>query len=138
MKRRVIVDTGPLVALLSTNDRWHAWAREQFAEIEPPLLTCEAVVSETCFLVQRSGGDPALVLRQFPSGLLAIPFTLASEVETIVNLMSKYADVPMSFADACLVAMAQEFPKSPVMTLDSDFQIYRKTKRNPIALISPH
>ena len=138
MKRRVIVDTGPLVALFSVKDRWHAWAREQFSEIEPPLLTCEAVVSETCFLVQRSGGDPALALRQFQSGLLMIPFRLAAEVETIGNLMSKYADVPMSLADACLVAMAEGLPQSPVMTLDSDFQIYRKTKRSPIALISPH
>ena len=137
MRQRVILDTGPLVALLAARDRRHDWTLLQLAEIEPPLLTCEAVISETCFLLQRSGADPEWVLRQFGIGLLTIPFTLLSEFDAVGALMRKYADVPMSLADACLVVMAQSFPESSIMTFDSDFRIYRKNKRSRIPLILP-
>lgn len=137
MKRQVILDTGPLVALLNARDQWHDWTRRQLATIAPPLLTCEAVISEACFLVQRAGGDPEWVLRQCRIGLVALPFTLAAEMEQVATLMHKYSDVPMSLADACLVVMAQSFDTSPVLTLDSDFRIYRKDVRTPIPLIIP-
>lgn len=137
MKRQVILDTGPLVALLNARDQWHDWTRQQLAEIAPPLITCEAVISEACFLVQRAAGDLECVLRQFKIGLISIPFTLTAEVETVAGLMRKYADVPMSLADACLVVMAQSFNTSAVLTLDSDFRIYRKGKHGQISLITP-
>lgn len=137
MKRQVILDTGPLVALLNARDQWHDWTRRQLAGIAPPLLTCEAVISEACFLVQRAGGDPEWVLRQCKIGLVTIPFSLAANVETVASLMRKYADVPMSLADACLVVMAQSLNTSAVLTLDSDFRIYRKGKHGQIPLITP-
>ena len=53
MKKQVIVDTGVLVAIINKNDHYHRWALQQFADIQPPLLTCEAIISETCFLLRH-------------------------------------------------------------------------------------
>ena len=57
MKQRVILDTGPLVALLNGKDKYHRWVTMQFARIKPPLLTCEAVLSEACFLLSAPASD---------------------------------------------------------------------------------
>ena len=57
MAERILVDAGPLVAFLNGSDQHHAWARQQFGQIEPPMLTCEAVLSEAQFLVARGGGE---------------------------------------------------------------------------------
>jgi len=54
MRRRVVVDTGPLVAFLDKRDRHHDWAVSQWSQIEAPLLTCESVLSEACFLLRSA------------------------------------------------------------------------------------
>ena len=61
---RTLLDTGPLVAFLNRNDQWHGWATTQMGLLAPPLLTCEPVLTEACFLVQRNGGKPAEILKQ--------------------------------------------------------------------------
>ena len=62
MRKGVVLDTGPLVAFLNRCDQYHGWAKTQWAQIVPPLLTCEAVLAEACFLVQHLEGGPAAVL----------------------------------------------------------------------------
>jgi predicted nucleic acid-binding protein len=137
MKRGVILDTGPLVALIDARDRHHQWAVQQWADIEPPLLTCESVISEACFLLDqiRTGGRPvfAMLVRK----AIAIPFRLADHIEEVRGLLRKYAGVPMSVADASLVRMAEQTPQGRVLTLDRDFRLYRKHGRHVIPLISP-
>ena len=71
MRRRVVMDTGPLVAFLNRNDRHHQWAREQLEHIEPPLISCEPVLSEACFLLRRLDGGPSAVLELVRRGLIA-------------------------------------------------------------------
>lgn len=138
MRRRVIVDAGPLAALLNSGDSHHDWARREWSNIAPPLLTCEAVVSEAGFLGQRAGrGNPADVLEMVRRGILDISFSLSAEIDRVSALMSKYRDVPMSVADACLVRMSELHRGSPVLTLDRDFTIYRRKRRQPIPLLSP-
>jgi uncharacterized protein len=137
MLRQGIVDTGVLVALIDRRDQYHAWVSTQLAEVEPPLLTCEAVVSETWFLLQRvSNGREALLLL-LEQGQVKVQFDLDLEMVSVVALMKRYQSVPVSLADAELVRMAELHPKSSVFTLDSDFQIYRKNRDIPIPLISP-
>lgn len=136
MTAPVIVDTGPLVALLVVRDRHYRWARRVLDEIEPPLLTCEAVLSEICFLVRKLESGPDTVLNLLARGVLDVTFQLQPEAERIRKLMSRYASVPMSLADACLVRMAELHGDSPILTLDGDFRIYRKNGRQALALIS--
>jgi len=137
VKRRILLDTGPLVALLNRRDRYHAWARDRFAEIEPPLATCEAVVVEACHLLGGERGRSGVVLEVFARGAVEIDFLLREEIVAIRELRTRYANVPMDLADACLVRMAELASGSQVLTLDSDFAIYRMHGRRVIPTISP-
>ncbi len=133
----VIVDTGPLVAYLDRSDRDHAWAKETFTHLTLPLLTCEAVVAEALFLLRRGGIDPDGLLNLIIRGLVVPEFSLAKEVGAIQLLMKAYRNIPMSLADACLVRMAEIHENAKVMTLDSDFVVYRKSRRKVIPLLRP-
>ena len=137
MRRYVILDTGPLVALLNRRDRHHGWAREQWTHIAPPLLTCEAVLAEACFLVRRFDGGQAAVLALASRGVLDLSFHVAEETTAVSRLLKKYQDVPMSLADACLVRMAERCAESVVFTMDSDFMVYRKNGRQLIPMLAP-
>ena len=135
----VVVDTGPIVALLDTDEAHHDWARSQFVALKPPLLTCEAVLSEASFLLQRAGADPSLPVTLIERGVLRVARPLAGEDEAIAvgRLMRRYHDEPMSFADACLVRIVECTDNASIMTLDSDFRIYRQTGRRVIPLLIP-
>ena len=134
--QRIILDTGVLVALLSKSDRSHDWAVRQWSQVKPPAFTCDAVISETYFLLKRRYLIEA-VFEMIEVGAIAISFNLQEESSNIRVLMSRYESVPMSFADACLVRMSEQIPNSAVMTLDSDFKIYRRHRNEEIAVIFP-
>ena len=137
MKPQIILDTGPLVALLNRGDRHHRWAMDQWAQIVPPLLTCEAVLAEACFLVRRFPGGQVAVLDLVQRGVLDVSFRLIEETEAVFRLLRKYRDVPMSLADGCLVRMAERRAAGVVLTLGSDFSIYRKNGRQVIPTLAP-
>ena len=134
---KVLVDTGPLVAFLNRRDRYHAWARQQFERLKPPLLTCEAVVSEVCFLLRAQPGGAEAVLELLERELLDVTFDLGEEAGRIRDVVARYANLPASLADACLVRMAELHAGSRVLTLDSHFKIYRIHGRKVIPTISP-
>ena len=134
---RVVVDTGPLVALLNKRDQYHSWARSVFSTIEPPILTCEAVLAETCFLLAKMKGGQDAILAMLARDIVKIDFSLALEVVPVRALMSRFQSVPMSLADACLVRMSELEPKSVVLTLDRDFLVYRRNKRLVVPTIMP-
>jgi len=133
---KAIVDTGPLVALLDRRDRHHAWVVKELAELQQPLLMCEAVLSETLHIV-RSGSAWDVVFDFIETGALRLAFGLDQEVRAIRRLHERYGDQPMSFADACIVRMAEIFDDHAIFTLDSDFFVYRKHGRGPLTLIHP-
>ena len=134
MARRVLVDTGFLVALLSRRDRHHRWAAEQSLRLAPPWITCEAVLSEAFHLVGEGGESLAELLRREA----VIPaFDLAGEVEPVLRLMRKYSDVPMSLADACLVRMTETHADPVVLTTDEDFRVYRRHSRQVVPSVMP-
>lgn len=134
---RVLIDTGPLVALLNRADRHHAWAREVLDTVEPPIFTCEAVVSEACFLLSRIRGGQDAVFELLANDVMRVDFRIPAEVDSLRALMKKFANVPMSLADACLVRMSELEPRSRILTLDSDFRIYRRNKRQMIPTLMP-
>jgi uncharacterized protein len=135
--KRFFLDTGPLVALLNRADRYNKWARDVLDTIEPPVFSCEAVISEACFLLRRFKGGATAPLRLIADDVIRMEFRLPAELDPVESLMKKYASVPMSLADACLVRMTELEPQSVVLTLDSDFKIYRRNKRQVIPLVTP-
>ena len=135
----VVVDTGPIIALLDGDEAHHDWALGQFDALAPPLLTCEAVLSEASFLLQRVGADPGLALTLIERGVLRVERIVDSgdDALAICQLIRRYRDVPMSFADACLVRLVERTDHASIMTLDSDFNIYRQARRRVIPLLAP-
>lgn len=132
----VIVDAGPLAAFYLPRERHHDWVVDRFKELDVQLVTCEPVVAETCFLLARWKVPAQAVLSKIEDGAIAVDFALADEVAAVTELMNRYADQPMSLADACLVRMA-ELTNLPICTIDSDFRVYRKNRRQRIPLIAP-
>jgi len=133
----VLIDTGPLVAFLNRRERFHAWAAEVLDAIEPPIFTCDPVLSEACFLLQDVSGGQDAVLELVSRGIVRSDFRVASEIDSLRVLMKKFSDVPMSLADACLVRMTELDQQSVILTLDSDFRIYRRNRRQVVPTISP-
>lgn len=133
----LILDTGPWVALHCRDERHHPWARQQFAAHTGPFLTCEAVVTETCFLLARAGFDPAKALALLNRGVVQIAMSLTEEAQSVAALFNRYDNVPASLADACLIRMSELYDPCRVLTLDSDFHIYRRHGRKAIPLLRP-
>jgi predicted nucleic acid-binding protein len=133
----VVVDTGPIVALLDADDRHHAWAVMQFGHLRPPLLTCESVLTEASFLIARVGENVNIVTALVDRGVLSVKQLFDAESPSITRLARKYANVPMSLADACLVRLVELTPHATLFTLDSDFEIYRQKGRSVIPLLAP-
>jgi predicted nucleic acid-binding protein len=131
----VLLDTGPWVALLSRNDTHHKWAVEQFRRLPPPMLSCEAVVAETCFLLRRSGFDPSLALQFIERGVVQLPFVLQEQIGSVSSLFKRYENVPASLA--ALIRLAEINDSPLLLTTDSDFHIYRRHGRQMIPLASP-
>ena len=135
MARNVLVDAGFLVALLSRRDSHHPWAVAQAPGYAPPWRTCEAVLSEAFHLLGIRGtpGLSALLRRR----ALITDFDLDNDVEAVLTLLQKFADVPMSLADACLVRMTETLPDPVILTTDSDFRIYRRHSRQMVPCRMP-
>ena len=133
-----IVDAGPLVAYFVRRERHHDWARAHFGGLRKAALTCEPVVTEACFLLRRHLPGADLELLELVSrGRLLLAFDLGVEAAPVAALMDRYANVPMSLADACLVRMAEMHEGCSILTLDGDFRIYRKTGGKPLDAILP-
>ena len=136
MKSQVIVDTGPLVALLNSSDKHHIWVVQQLGDIQPPMVTCEAVLAEATYLTRTVPVARIALIEMLGEGFLNIGMAVADHHSSLLTMVRRYNDVPMSLADACLVRLAELYPQSPVLTLDSDFVAYRKNGRQVIPIIS--
>jgi predicted nucleic acid-binding protein len=133
--RNYIADSSALVAFISRDDQHHDWIAAQAASLPSPWLTCEAGLTEAFHLVGDKG-VPRLkdLLRR---GAVVLAFDLGDELEPVLTLMDKYADVPMSLADACLVRMTETLPDPVVLTTDADFKIYRRHSRQVVPCLLP-
>ena len=135
MAADVLVDAGFLVALLARRDIHHEWAVSQASELPPPWLTCEAALSEAFHLLEQRGTLPlGELLRR---GALLVAFSFSENQEPVVNLLEKYANVPMGLADACLVRMTEILANPILLTTDQDFRLYRRHSRQVVPLVMP-
>jgi uncharacterized protein len=135
MKPVVLLDTGPLVAYVRARDPEHPWAVEQINQIEPPLFTCEAVITEAFYLLRHVPGGIALLIDLLSRGSIVVHFALMDHFGGVAKLIERYENLPMSLADACLVRMAELNPNATILTLDRHFTIYRKNNRQVIPTI---
>jgi predicted nucleic acid-binding protein len=137
MAKTVVIDSGAIVAALRRRDQHHAWARAHFGAETEPFLTCEAVISESFFLLQRARGGKEALCGLLERGIVRVNFSFTDQLTETLRLLRRYDDTPMSFADACLVRMAEQIQGAVVFTTDSDFRTYRKNGRQIIPLIMP-
>jgi len=113
------------VALLARNDKFHEASAEAVANIEAPLITCEAVIAESCYLLRNIPGAPEAILENVIQGIFQIPFQLSREAAGVRTVLRKYQDHAIDLADACLIHLANEFQTGDILTVDGDFRVYR-------------
>lgn len=132
----VLLDTGPLVALLSKNDANHARARRLFAECMPPLRSCEAVVAEACFLMRKvHPAGPVEVAALGRRGVYDMAISVDEHWTNIETLLRKYSDRPISLADACLIRCAEIHEEARILTFDGDFTVYKWARNRKFEIL---
>jgi len=134
----LLIDTGCIVALLDRSERNLLHCVEALANTRSTLVTCEAVIAESCYLLRNLPGAGQAVLENVEKGILRIPLSLAGQARSVRRLIHKYHDVPMDLADACLERLAEMLDTPKIMTLDSDFDIYRWGRNRRFEILPSH
>jgi uncharacterized protein len=132
-----LVDADPLIALIVSREPDHKRCVEALRSVDLPLLTTWPAFTEAMYLVGRRGGWTAqrALWRLVHEGDLEVAELPAQASKRIANLMERYSDRPMDFADATLVALAEELGVKRIFTLDADFDIYRIHGRTRFELL---
>jgi predicted nucleic acid-binding protein len=128
-----IADTGFIVAFVNRDDRHHSWAIALAHQVTEPLLTCESVLAEAAFQLSST----SIVFKLLRDSLLRISFSLDENIAHVEQLAEKYEDRKPDLADLCLVRMSELYPFHPILTVDADFSVYRRNKRESIPLLCP-
>ena len=137
MAGTVLLDSSALVAALRERDFEHEWARASFQALTEPVVTCDAVLSECFFLLAGWPRGKQMLCELLDDAIIKIDFKAFENIPHLVRLIRRYADTPMSFADACLVRMSELSHDSTVFTMDRAFVFYRRNGRQTIPLICP-
>jgi predicted nucleic acid-binding protein len=135
--KTTLLDTGAIIALLDRNEQLHERTVETVKALETPLVTCEAIIAESCYLLRNLRGAAEAVLENVATGVFQIPFRLSNSASEVQRIMRKYSDLPADFADACLIYLAGELRTGDVLTLDKDFAIYRWGANRPFRPLIP-
>ena len=133
--KATLLDTGVIVALLDRDEHHHERCVEAVSDLIGPLVTCEAVVAEACYLLRGTLGAPEAIIKNVANGVFQTPVRLADQAGAVEKLLRKYRDEPMALADACLVDLADQMETGQVLTLDRDFEIYRWRSRRKFELL---
>lgn len=131
----VLLDTGVIVALLDRSERHHARCVEVVSGLAAPLITCEAVIAESCYLLRRAPGAAEAVIENVARGIIQIPFQLVRHAVEVKRILRRYRAQSIDLADACLIHLAGELRTGEILTLDSDFAVYRWGAGKPFHLL---
>ena len=131
----VLLDTGTIVALLDPTDSFHTRCSDAMGDVGAPLVTCETVVAESCYLLRRVEGAPEAILHSVATREFLIPLGLVDAALPVRRIMAKYRDRNIDLADAFLIHLADEFSTGDILTVDRDFRIYRWGRSNPFRLL---
>jgi predicted nucleic acid-binding protein len=129
MTGSVLVDTGPLVAILARGDQHHEICVERLHLLVPPMLTCWPVVTEAAWLLRRDPATVQALLRSFDSGFLRLLPLEEESIAWIARFLHRYQNVHAQLADAALAWLAERHSITTIFTLDRhDFAIYRLSR----------
>ena len=129
--RRVLADTGPVVAIFSPEDQHHKTCVEALRELPGPLLSCWTVIAEAAWLLRHTEGRTEELLESVSAGFLELAPISSLEARFIAKLMTQYADLRPQLADATLVYLAEREGIDTIFTLDRrDFSVYRVGRRS--------
>jgi uncharacterized protein len=133
----VLADASFFVALLNKREAGHLRCYEAYERIDRPIVTCEACVAEAFHLLRHARQAVSALLKSIREAAVEIPFRLSDSADEVQNAMDRYADTPCDFADACLIAMANQLGTGDILTLDSDFKHYRWRRNRAFNLLIP-
>lgn len=133
----ILIDTSSIIAFLDKSEEHHHFVMQQMGSLKRPFYTCESVLSEAFFLLQKPRRAPQRLLELLESGKISVSFSYSKHASRVREIMQSYMDLPVSFADACLVCMYEMAHTATIFTLDNDFTIYCTSKGNPLSLIIP-
>jgi predicted nucleic acid-binding protein len=126
MPASVLLDSGAILAILNRQDRWHVQCLRALSQVRAPLLTSEAVLTEVLYMVSTYSHRVDAAWDFIRSGVLTLGAITDADLAALAQLMHRYSDRPMDFADATLVHLAQRESLNTILTIDfSDFQTYR-------------
>jgi uncharacterized protein len=133
---RTLIDTGPLVAILSREDAHHQTCVAALQEISGPLFSCWPVITEAAWLLRRSPRAVQQLLRSMDRGFLELLPLAGTEAKAIASLMKRYENIRPQLADAALVYLAGRERIETIFTLDRrDFSIYRTGRRRSFRIL---
>jgi hypothetical protein len=133
---RILVDTGPLVAILSREDEHHAACVKALRDLPGPLLSCWPIITEATWLLRSSPRAVQQLVRSVDNGFLELLPLAGSEAAAIVGILKRYEDIGPQLADAALVHLADREKIETIFTLDRrDFSIYRTASRRLFRIV---
>ncbi len=133
----ILIDTGVIFALFDQDEWAHERCVQALENIDRPLVTCEAVITESCYLLRRRRDAVDAILANLETGLFGIPFQISRAAPQVRAILHKYRDTPADFADACLIHMADQLDTGEILTLDSGFAHYRWRRNRAFRLLIP-
>jgi hypothetical protein len=134
--KRILIDTGPLIAILSREDEYHDSCVTALRHMPGPLLSCWPVITEAAWLLRKSSYAIQQLLRSINGGFVELLPLAGTESGAIVGLMKRYEDIHPQLADAVLVYLANREKIDTIFTLDRrDFSIYRSGRRRRFRIV---
>ncbi len=127
--KNILIDAGPMIALFDKKDRYHKSIVEFFPCIKDRLVSSWPVIAEVCYMLSFSVDAQLDFLKWCERGAIRIEDIQENELKRIIFLTEKYSDVPMDLADSTMVVLSERFQISEIITIDSDYYVYRNMKK---------
>ena len=130
--RKTLIDAGPMIALFDKSDRYHKHVMKFLKDFDDELVTTWPVVTEVSHMLDFNIKVQIDFLKWLDIGAVNIYQTLQSDIKRIIVLSEKYIDVPMDLADSSLIVASEKLGIKDILTIDSDYDIYRTIKKEPL------
>ena len=127
--KNTLIDAGPLIALFNKNDKYHEKIKKFIKNYKGLLTTSWPVIAEVCHMLDFNIGAQIDFLKWIKLGGLKVEDIETEEIDKIIKLSEKYSDIPMDLADATLIVISERLGIKEIITIDSDYYVYRTTEK---------